>query len=181
MLQNVVNKTREAGFTSVELAITLIVVGVLAAISIPSFLGQYNNYKLAQNLGDVRTALQQAQLNAQREGKKTGCTLNFDTSTGQITSSTSGCLTSGTLTLPQEVAMKAEKSPGVSLDSLSFSFRGTSNEEGTIVLYRTDGSGEKRCLAITLVTGIIRTGIYDDSATPPSNIDKSKCKPEKQV
>ena len=174
------HQTRESGFTAVEILITFIVFSVLAAISIPNFVGWYNKYKLAENLEDVRVTLEEARLKAEKQGTKAGCTLNFNLP-NQITSSDAGCLTSGTLTLSQGIAMVAEENPGNALNNLTFSFYGSTNKEGTIVLYRTDGSGEKRCLAITLITGIMRTGIYEDSTTPPTNIDKSKCKPEKQV
>ena len=179
MLHNL-NQARESGFTAVETIITLIVFGVLATISIPNFASWYNKYKLAQNLEDVRVTLEEARLQAEKQGTQAGCTLNFNLP-NQVTTSNPGCLTSGTLTLSQGIAMVAEENPGNALNNLTFSFQGSTNKEGTIVLYRTDGSGEKRCLAITLITGIIRTGIYNDSATPPTNIDKSKCKPEKQV
>ncbi|PSO79590.1 MAG: hypothetical protein BRC41_18775 [Cyanobacteria bacterium QH_9_48_43] len=65
MLPLSVNKSNQ-GFTLLETATVVVVIGILAAISAPSLLGWYNRTKVDSALNEVRGALQQAQREAMR-------------------------------------------------------------------------------------------------------------------
>ena len=176
---NVYKKVKVGGFTSLEIAVTLIVAGILAAISAPSIFGLYNNYQLDRSLEEVRTAFQEAKFIARQKGES--CTVSVDTTNNKITATNPSCLISGDRTLPSELKIEVANFKNSPSNDLTFSFKGTSDTEGMIVLYKSNGLGEKKCMAISAVTGVIRTGIYDDAAKSITSIDETKCKPEKQV
>ena len=157
----------EHGFTLVEALITVVVASILAAISVSSFLGLYNQNKVKNALTQLEVALREAQRQAMY--KNQSCTVNLDTTNNQITS-TGDCLVDSNILLDR-VAISTNLSGNPS--AISFSFKGNTPTSGTVVLSKPDSSGEKRCLAISKGLGIIRTGIY--SGSPNSPITDSNC------
>ncbi|HEY9751379.1 MAG TPA: type IV pilin-like G/H family protein [Coleofasciculaceae cyanobacterium] len=61
LLQHMVRKKENQGFTLIELLVVIIIIGILAAIALPSFLNQANKAKQAEaktNIGSLNRAQQ---------------------------------------------------------------------------------------------------------------------------
>jgi type II secretory pathway pseudopilin PulG len=146
------------GFTIAETLIILVIVSILLMFTAPSFLAMNNKAKLNHAVNTVRGALQEAQREAMRKSKN--CTLTLNTP-NNITSN-DGCLVTGDRTLPEGVTMAYNGS-----NTINYGMRGNTTTNKTIRLSLADGSGQTKCIAVSLPLGMIRTGIYDTTVNPP--------------
>ncbi len=58
------HRSRTAGFTLIEMLVTLVVLGILALIGVPAFLSMLNRLKLTGNAREIATLMQVARLEA---------------------------------------------------------------------------------------------------------------------
>ena len=151
-------RTKNQGFTLVEILIALVILGVLSAIAAPSFLSLFSRNKVNDALNQVRGALQEAQRQAIRNSKS--CTVTINTTDKKVTSP---CLVMGDRTLDSSVGIATNET------TIQFSHKGTITlpDAGTVVLSNAD-TAKKLCLVISSPLGIIRTGEYNDSTASVS-------------
>lgn len=68
MMQSMQN--RQAGFTVVELLVAIAIVGILAAMAAPSFIGVVNTNRLASNANELLSVIQYARSEAVRSNSR---------------------------------------------------------------------------------------------------------------
>ncbi len=158
------NYRLDRGFTQIELLVVLVIIGILASVSIPTFVDLLATYRVRDAMFQVEGALKEAQ----RESLENSiiCEIRFNTTAKTITATPSACLKEEK-TLNSNIILAANRL------RFSFSHRGTTVNSGTIVVSSTNNPFEKRCLAISNGSGIMRTGVYTND--PTSSIQATHC------
>lgn len=146
------------GFTLTELMIALVVIGIIAAIAVPTFTGLLSRYRLEGSLQQLLGAINEAQRLAMRRGQS--CRINIDTNTKNITANSPGCLLSNR-SLNNEITVRSNFT---GTTNITFSYKGSTTRAGTIVL-SSDYTDLQKCFVISLGTGIKRIGNYNGSKT----------------
>ena len=77
---------RKEGFTLIELLVTIIILGILASIAIPTFSRWYPNYKLRSAATDLYSNMQFAKLEAVKENADCAVVFNAGAGTYQVIS-----------------------------------------------------------------------------------------------
>lgn len=69
----------EAGFSLIEVMVTIGIIAIVAATAIPGFSVWLPNYRLKSAVQDIYSNMQKAKMDAIRAGKKQGYTIQFNT------------------------------------------------------------------------------------------------------
>ncbi|BAW96896.1 hypothetical protein NIES970_18380 [[Synechococcus] sp. NIES-970] len=163
------------GFTLIELLTGMLIVGILASISAPSFLGLVNRGRVNEALDRTRGALQEAQREALK--KSSNCDLAFSPS-GETINITGGCLVTGPRTMSQVTYRHtlANNDPNnvIQLDFKGVPTDDNFNDGQEVFVFRGNGNYE-RCLVISRALGLIRVGTYESSGPSDTSTDEAKC------
>lgn len=173
---NKISKTnKDAGFSLPEMLVVTIMVGILSAISIPNFLDSQREAQSREVFEKIRSALYEAQANAER--KSDTCTVNL--SSTSISGSPVGCVLENT-TINTSLVSVTRQGFSTAPTNISFSLDGSTGNADTLYITRKK-SGQPmqevaRCIVIS-PTGMIRTGFYDVTVTGCANTENLKYVP----
>lgn len=160
-----------SGFTLIEMLATIIIIGVIAAIAAPNFLGLLNRNRANQAMAQIEGALKEAQRQAIRNGRL--CTVNIDTTTKTISNpATNGCLLS-TRVLHDSVQLNFSRTGTPA--TITFSGKGNITIDNTDAALRTpvlvmsipNNANIQKCVVMEGVLGTIRTGDYSGTIPDP--------------
>ena len=151
------NASKDLGFTLTESLVVVAIVGMLAAMAMPSLIAAQNRARLAQATDLVVASLQQVQQEAIRRNQS--CTLTLDKIDRKIAGS-QGCLVTGDRTLSETIALDY-----TGAGTIEYGIRGNTTTNKSIVLAIVGNPALNRCLTVSAPLGIIRLGTYDPIAT----------------
>lgn len=172
LLCNAHNRS-DKGFTLIEMITAIIIVGVLASIAAPNFLGLLNRNRVNQGLSEVEGAITETQRLALRRGKT--CSIRLTTEVGSGSSvvevtpdgsnAYAGCLLSER-ELPDNVSFSLSSGGSLttinstSTEDLTFTSKGLPGNAKTIVVLHPNVDVQK-CIRIEGLLGNILTGNYN--------------------
>lgn len=159
-----------SGFTLIEMLVVVIIVGVIAAIAAPNFLGLLNRNRVNDAAQQVEGALKEAQRQAMRKGKP--CTVDINTTSKTISSSgANSCLLSTRDLNQNNIQLNSNRA--------SIDFSGKGNITGTpspvLVVSMPNGTNLRKCVVLEGVLGTLRSGDYDSTGTIPTTPLSASC------
>ncbi len=136
-----------SGFTLTEMVVTIIIIGVIAAIAAPNFLGLLNRNRVNEAVRQIAGAIKEAQRQAIKDSSS--CTVNVTSATRTVSG---GCLLSNRI-INDNVTINSDY-------TITFSGKGNTASSATIVV-STSNNAVQKCLDISAGLGLIREGDYD--------------------
>lgn len=148
------------GISLIETIVTAAIVGVLAAVSLPSFLQWLEQRRVDDALVRVEGALKESQ----REAIKRNTTCAVTIPQGENQTITGDCFVTGDRRL-EGVLLSHNRDNNW---QITFDFKGRNNDPaqaGSLWLDSPNGGVQPRCLVISFGIGLMRTGNYDPQSS----------------
>ncbi|MEM9272270.1 MAG: type II secretion system protein [Cyanobacteria bacterium P01_F01_bin.143] len=171
------NKTKNHGFTLIEMLATMIILGVIAAIAAPNLLGMIRRQQVNNAITIINGAVKETQRQAIRQA--VSCDLTINTVAETITATPTNPA-SDAICLSE---VRSITNDGINNDSLDvrnnlntpdtirFSAKGNTTSGGTIIV-SSEETLDQRCFVISNGLGITRTGIWNPTSPTGGPADK---------
>jgi prepilin-type N-terminal cleavage/methylation domain-containing protein len=161
------------GFTLIETLISIVILGILSAIAVPSFMAGVNNKRVEEVATSIEGALKEAQSTAGRRNRS--CSILITTTSASAVDA--GCLPSGTRQIQDSGSnIEIAGTGGSGGTTVTFTSTGATLASNNLVIYRTDAVnvGLRKCILISAGVGIIKNGTYTGTlSAPPTTTEVS--------
>lgn len=164
-------KNKGNGFTLIEILSAVLIIGVIAAMTMPNLLKLMSHNRVKEGIATINGAIKETQRQAIREGQQ--CRININTTTRIISGDPNNCLLQQR-EINENIIVRHTTSLGTP-PSILFSAKGTTTNSGTIVV-SSDTTDTQRCFVISLGLGITRTGNYTGAKT--GTVSSNDCESE---
>ncbi len=160
------------GFTLTELLIVMLMIGILSAISAPTFMGLLNRNRVSNAAIRLKSALVEAQTNSTRIAKSCTLTIPSGNSVTLVESITGRCWRTGadSFTDINLSIVDTANTPPTSLP-ITFDFKGrvtlasasSGGSDTRAIVISSSNTTYQRCVMISYPLGIVRMGTYANS------------------
>ena len=134
---------KQAGFTLIELIITISIVAIVLSVAIPNFIGWGPERRLAGAAGDIQGALQTARLVALKENS--AATVNFDINAESYTVTVNGrTVRSGQMPAGVDLASVTDLGTNTPTSAIAFNSRGLASPSVDIRVNGSSSSTPRR-------------------------------------
>ncbi|MGI0481624.1 prepilin-type N-terminal cleavage/methylation domain-containing protein [Geminocystis sp. CENA526] len=171
-------RSKQKGFTLFEVVVVSIIIGIVSAVAAPNLIESQRQERVNRTFSQVRSALVEAQVNANRMSRNCPITIT----TTSVTSAVSGCLLENIVIDSSIVDVRTSKTGGLP-QTVTFDYKGgiPVTDIQTIHIARKNFSNTAinetgKCIVLANTIGMIRTGIYDStvSGTNCNNVENRR-------
>lgn len=153
----------QQGFSTLEIVVVLLLMGIFSAIALPSMLSWLDERKLNQGLAALEGAMVTAQQQAIRQSQT--CQVNLPTGNNPTLSSTPAeCLPTGDRALADLNLNHSLATPSVNYDFNGWLSPSITTEQTMVLSVQGNTIGSK-CLVMAPGIGLIRVGNYTGAAS----------------
>lgn len=149
-------RTSSAGYTLIEVAVVVVIVGILAAIAVPSWLQFLNSRRIGAVTSDLIQTLKQAQQQAIQERQSIEVQVSSVTLPTVTVDSNAIQLATSSGIRPGMIEMNAN-----SPQALVFDYQGMVRDEKVPLPYKitvkVPGSDRKQCVIVSSLIGSMKT------------------------
>ena len=157
-----------SGFTLIEMLATIVIIGVIAAIAAPNFLGLLNRNRVNEAARQIEGALKEAQRQAIRRGRQ--CSISINPGSKIISNPAppaNGAPANGCLLSNRNLNNLIQLNTNTT--TITFSGKGniTATPRPVLIVSIPNGTNLQRCVVLDSLLGSQRSGEYSGTPTTP--------------